>query len=46
MATAYWYRSNQHTIVFPDKFYAKSPNFVAVAVFVGKIRIFEIVPPV
>ena len=37
-----WYGSNQHTIVFPDKFYEKSPNFVAVAVIVAKIRFFEI----
>ena len=37
-----WYGHNQHTIVFPDKFYEKSPNFVAVAAFVSKIRIFEI----
>ena len=37
-----WYGSNQHTIVFSDKFYEKSPNFVAVAVFVAKIRIFGI----
>ena len=29
-------------LVFPDKFYEKSPNCVAVAVFVAKIRIFEI----
>ena len=29
-------------IVFPDKFYEKSPNFVAVAEFVAKILIFEI----
>ena len=34
-----WYGSNQHTIVFPDEFYEKSPNFVAVAVFVAKIQI-------
>ena len=32
-----WYGSNQHTIVFLDKVYDKSPNFVAVAVFVAKI---------
>ena len=32
-----WYGSNQHSIVFLDKFYEKSPNFVAVAVFVAKI---------
>ena len=37
-----WCRSNQHTIVFPDKFYEKSPNLVSVAVFVAKIRFFEI----
>ena len=36
-----WYGYNQHTIVFSDKFYDKSPNFVAVAVFVAKIQIFE-----
>ena len=36
-----WYGSNQHTSVIPDKFYEKSPNFVAVAAFVAKIRIFE-----
>ena len=28
--------------LLPDKFYEKSPNSVAVAVFVAKIRIFEI----
>ena len=35
---------NVHTIVFPDKFYEKSSNFIAVhvAVFVVKIQIFEI----
>ena len=37
-----WCGSNQHTIVLPDKFYEKSPNFVSVAVFVAKIRFFEI----
>ena len=37
-----WYWFNQHTVVFLDKFYEKSPNVVAVAVFVAKIRIFEI----
>ena len=37
-----WYGSNQHTIVFPDKCYYKSPNFIAVAVFIAKIQIFEI----
>ena len=37
-----WYGSNQHTIVIPDKFYEKLANFVAVAVLVAKIRIFEI----
>ena len=37
-----WYGSNQHTIVFPGRFYEKSSNLVAVAVFVAKIRIFEI----
>ena len=36
----HWYGFNQH-IVFLDKFYEKSPNFVAVAVFVVKILIFE-----
>ena len=30
-----------HTPFFPDKFHEKSPNFVAVVVFVSKIRIFE-----
>ena len=39
------YGSNQDTIVFLDKCYGKSPNFIAVAVFVAKIRIFEIEPP-
>ena len=42
MAMINWYRSNQHIILFPDKCYEKSPNFVAVAVFVAKIQIFEI----
>ena len=36
------YRLNQHTIVFVDKFYEKSPNVVALAVSVTKIQIFEI----
>ena len=37
-----WYGSNQHTTVFPDKFYEKSSNFVSVAAIVAKIQIFEI----
>ena len=37
-----WHGFNQHTIVFLDKFYEKSPNFVAIAVFVANIWIFEI----
>ena len=36
------YGFNQDTIVFLNKVHEKSPNFVAVAVFVAKIRIFEI----
>ena len=31
-----WYRSNQHTIIFFDKCYEKSPNVVAVAIVVGE----------
>ena len=37
-----WYGFNQHTIVFLEKFYEKSLNFVAITVSVAKIRIFEI----
>ena len=33
---------NQHTIVFLDKFYEKSPNFVSVGVFLVMIQMFEI----
>ena len=37
-----WYGSNQHTIIFLDKFFELSPKVDAVAVFVAKIRLFEI----
>ena len=37
-----WYEFYQHVTIFLDKFNEKSPNFVAVAVFVSKIRTFEI----
>ena len=42
-----WYGYNQHTIVFSDKFYEKSPNFVAVAVLVAMIQSLKLafVPP-
>ena len=42
-----WYRYNQHTIVFSDKFYEKSPNFAAVAVLVVMIQSLKLasVPP-
>ena len=37
-----WYVCNQQTIVFLDKAYKNSQNVVVIAVFVAKIRIFEI----